>query len=176
MLERRLNELHFFKIFDKEVPLTKREHARKYQYIISKATGWRKRIARVENWLKFFVLSKIELASFWYFWIHFSVRLLPTKVTFLCASGTSWKGLSILQTSYLRTIDKVGRFLFLVKKNGVHTLNLHYFISLCYFAFDVVATPPHALLNCRAQSHPCYSFHHLGFPIRRCFRFPFPHE
>jgi putative 4-mercaptohistidine N1-methyltranferase len=49
VLERRMKELDFDKIFDEEVPLTIREHARKYQYIISKATGWRKRSARVES-------------------------------------------------------------------------------------------------------------------------------
>lgn len=43
VLEVRMNQLGFDKIHDDEVPLTIREHARKYQYIISKATGWRKR-------------------------------------------------------------------------------------------------------------------------------------
>jgi hypothetical protein len=43
VLEVRMNDLGFDKIHDEEVPLTIREHARKYQYIISKATGWRKK-------------------------------------------------------------------------------------------------------------------------------------
>ena len=34
--------LGFEKIHEEQMPLVIREHARKYQYIISEATGWRK--------------------------------------------------------------------------------------------------------------------------------------
>lgn len=42
----RLNELMeslgFMKIHEEQLPLVIREHRRKYQYIISEATGWRR--------------------------------------------------------------------------------------------------------------------------------------
>lgn len=37
-----LNGLGFEKIHDEQMPVVIREHQRKYQYIISEATGWRK--------------------------------------------------------------------------------------------------------------------------------------
>ena len=37
-----MNELGFEKILEEQIPLVIREHQRKYQYIISEATGWRK--------------------------------------------------------------------------------------------------------------------------------------
>ena len=43
VLQLRMDELGFDKIHDEEIPLTIREHERKYQYIVSKATGWKKR-------------------------------------------------------------------------------------------------------------------------------------
>lgn len=41
-LTHRMEALGFTKIHDEDMPLLIREHARKYQYIISKATGWKK--------------------------------------------------------------------------------------------------------------------------------------
>jgi hypothetical protein len=38
-----MDELGFEKIHDEQMPLVIREHQRKYQYIISEATGWRKK-------------------------------------------------------------------------------------------------------------------------------------
>lgn len=38
----RMEALGFTKVHDEDMPLLIREHARKYQYIISKATGWKK--------------------------------------------------------------------------------------------------------------------------------------
>jgi len=37
-----MDGLGFEKIHDEEMPVIIREHQRKYQYIISEATGWRK--------------------------------------------------------------------------------------------------------------------------------------
>lgn len=42
VLEERMIELGFTKIHEEDMPLAIREHHRKYQYIVSKATGWRK--------------------------------------------------------------------------------------------------------------------------------------
>lgn len=42
VLEKNMTALGFTKIHDEEMPLVIREHHRKYQYIVSKATGWRK--------------------------------------------------------------------------------------------------------------------------------------
>jgi len=39
-----MEELGFEKIHEQQMPLIIREHQRKYQYIISEATGWRKKI------------------------------------------------------------------------------------------------------------------------------------
>lgn len=41
-LEEIMDGLGFEKIHDEEMPVIIREHQRKYQYIISEATGWRK--------------------------------------------------------------------------------------------------------------------------------------
>ena len=41
-LQRIMEEQGFEKIHEEEMPLVIREHQRKYQYIVSKATGWRK--------------------------------------------------------------------------------------------------------------------------------------
>jgi hypothetical protein len=38
-----MNGLGFEKIHDEQMPVVIREHQRKYQYIISEATGWRKK-------------------------------------------------------------------------------------------------------------------------------------
>ena len=38
-----MEELGFEKIHEEQMPLVIREHQRKYQYIISEATGWRKK-------------------------------------------------------------------------------------------------------------------------------------
>jgi hypothetical protein len=38
-----MEELGFEKIHEQQMPLIIREHQRKYQYIISEATGWRKK-------------------------------------------------------------------------------------------------------------------------------------
>lgn len=45
VLTQRMNALGFQKIHDEDMPLLIREHARKYQYIISKATGWKKGVS-----------------------------------------------------------------------------------------------------------------------------------
>lgn len=37
-----MNQLGFEKIHEEQMPLVIREHRRKYQYIVSEATGWRK--------------------------------------------------------------------------------------------------------------------------------------
>jgi hypothetical protein len=37
-----LESIGFVHIYDEQIPLVIREHRRKYQYIISEATGWRK--------------------------------------------------------------------------------------------------------------------------------------
>jgi SAM-dependent methyltransferase len=39
-----MEERGFEKIFEDEMPLVIREHQRKYQYIVSEATGWRKKV------------------------------------------------------------------------------------------------------------------------------------
>lgn len=41
-LKKILESLGFVLIHDEQMPLVIREHQRKYQYIISEATGWRK--------------------------------------------------------------------------------------------------------------------------------------
>ena len=38
-----MESLGFIKIHEEQLPLVIREHQRKYQYIISEATGWRKK-------------------------------------------------------------------------------------------------------------------------------------
>lgn len=38
-----MDERGFEKVHEEEIPLVIREHQRKYQYIVSEATGWRKR-------------------------------------------------------------------------------------------------------------------------------------
>lgn len=48
VLEEMMNALGFDKIHDEEMPLVIREHHRKYQWIVSKATGWRKRNSVLE--------------------------------------------------------------------------------------------------------------------------------
>ena len=42
VLEGMMNDRGFEKIHEEEMPLVIREHQRKYQYIVSEATGWRK--------------------------------------------------------------------------------------------------------------------------------------
>jgi putative 4-mercaptohistidine N1-methyltranferase len=43
VLHERMDALGFEKIHDEEMPLLIREHQRKYQWIVSKATGWKKK-------------------------------------------------------------------------------------------------------------------------------------
>lgn len=43
VLQRVMEEEGFDKVHDEEMPLVIREHQRKYQYIVSQATGWRKK-------------------------------------------------------------------------------------------------------------------------------------
>ena len=43
VLKRVMEEEGFEKIHEEEMPLIIREHQRKYQYVVSQATGWRKK-------------------------------------------------------------------------------------------------------------------------------------